>query len=66
MIIKIKVKTNSDKFKIIKHRDYWLVYVKSKPEQNKANIEIIKQFSKIYGKCRILKGLKSNNKLIEI
>ena len=66
MIIKAKIKTNSKEFKIIKKKNEWIIYVKSKPEQNKANLEIIKEISKKYERCKIIKGLKSKNKLLEI
>ncbi|MEM4397533.1 MAG: DUF167 domain-containing protein [Candidatus Woesearchaeota archaeon] len=40
--------------------------IKEKPEDNKANIEIIKFFSKLTGKkVKILLGLKSKNKILK-
>ena len=66
MIINIKVKTNQKKFSIEKKDNVWLISVTAPPERNKANIEIIKELSKIYGSARIVSGLKSNKKVIEI
>ena len=66
MIVQAKIKTNSKEFKIIKKKDHWIIHIRSKPEKNKANLEIIKELSKKYGKCRILKGKKSKNKILEI
>ena len=65
MIIKAKIKPNSKEFKIVKGKE-WTIYVKSKPEQNKANLEIIKELSKKYGSCKIIRGKNSKNKTIYI
>jgi len=43
------------------------VNIKAKAEQNKANIEIIKFFSKLLKKrVRIIKGLKSREKILNV
>ncbi len=65
MLIQVKVKTNQPSFSI-KQGDVWFIYVKSKAENNKANIEIIKELSKQYKSVKIVKGLKSNKKFIEL
>ncbi|MBU2633973.1 MAG: DUF167 domain-containing protein [Nanoarchaeota archaeon] len=42
------------------------VTIKEKAENNKANIEIIKYFSKLIGRrVRIINGLKSKRKVID-
>ncbi len=66
MIIHAKVKTRQKSFKIDKKGDIWVISVTSPPEKNKANIEIIKELSKIYGSARIISGLKSDKKKIDI
>ncbi len=66
MIITAKVKTHQKKFSIERKGDVWVISVTSPPEKNKANIEIIKELSKIYGNARIISGLKSEKKRIEI
>lgn len=67
---KIIVKPNSKETKIEdfdKNSNTYRISVKAKPEDNKANIEIIKFFSKLLKKrVRIANGLKSKDKIIEI
>ena len=66
MLIKAKVKTNQSKFSINKVDDILEIHTKSPPEKNKANREIIKELTKIYGKCKIVRGLKSSIKLLDV
>jgi uncharacterized protein (TIGR00251 family) len=67
MIIKIKVKTNQPKTEIIEKGYVWKVNIKAKPKNNKANLEIIKFFSKLFKKkVKIVNGLKNKEKLLEI
>ena len=40
--------------------------VKSAPENGLANIEIMKELSGKYGTVRIIKGLRSRNKILEL
>jgi len=50
MIIKVKVKTNSSKQSVESFgNDRYLVHVKSAPENNEANVEVIKLLSKELG-----------------
>ena len=66
---KVIVKPNSPKSKVVgfdKEREAYRVDIKAKPEQNKANIEVIKFFSKLLKKdVKIIKGLKSKQKVLE-
>ncbi len=66
---RIIVKPNSPKNKIInfdKEKNTYRVNIKERPEQNKANIEIIKFFSKLLKKkVKIIKGLKSREKVLK-
>lgn len=68
--LKILVKTNSKKNKIIgydKEKDAVRVEIKAPAENNKANIEIVKYFSRLLKKkVRIKSGLKSKIKLLVI
>lgn len=68
MIIKIRVKPNSSKSEIDLANS--VVYLKAKAEKNKANIELIKTLSKHYkissSNIKILKGLNSREKIVEI
>jgi len=68
MIIKIKVKTNSGKQEIFKlSDDEYKINLKNHPEDNKANVELIKLLKKYFNKnAKIIKGLKSKNKVIEL
>lgn len=65
--IKLKAKTNQKETKIISQTDSEITLsVKSPPEKNKANLEIIKFLSKQFGfKIKIVSGLKSKNKIID-
>ena len=68
--LKIRVKTRSNKFKIIQDGDLVVVHVKSAPTKGKANQEIIKKLSKMLGisssKLRIVSGATSTEKTLEI
>ncbi len=49
-----------------KERNAYRVSIKSKPQDNKANIELVKLLSKLSKKkIRIVSGLKSREKIIE-
>lgn len=61
MIIKARIKAGKDKFSVVEG-DVWLINVKSIPENNEANKEIINELSKKYSSVRIIKGLKSKEK----
>jgi len=64
----IKVKPNAPKTKIISENGNELVVaVHTPPENNKANIELIKFLSKKFGaEVRIVRGLKGKNKVVAI
>lgn len=66
---RIIAKPNSPKNRIIgfdEEKGAYRVEIEARPEQNKANIEIIKFFSKLLKKrVRIIKGLKSREKVLE-
>jgi len=68
--VKIIVRPNSKKTEIIrwdKDRDALRVNVKAHPEKGKANIEIVKFFSKKLKKKVIIKsGLTSKEKVLQI
>ena len=71
MIIKVKVKTNSSRQKIEKFdSDRYIVYVKSKPEDGKANMELMNLLAKEFGvpakAIHINFGRTSDEKLIEV
>ena len=67
MIIKVKVKANSGKQEIIKDNGNYIAYLKSAPENNKANIELLKLIGKHFKKtARIKTGIRGRNKTIEV
>ena len=66
MLVEAKVHTNSKKFKLEVDGDTLIIHTKSPPENNRANSEIVKELSKKYGSCKIVRGLKSKKKILEI
>jgi len=67
---KIIVKPNSSRNEVLRYdsdRKAYRVNIKARAEDNKANIEIIKFFSKLLGKrVRIISGLKSKEKILKL
>ncbi len=63
------VKPNSQKNEILgfdEEKQAYIVRIKAKPEDNKANIELVKFLSKeMKAKIRIVGGFKSKEKLLE-
>jgi uncharacterized protein (TIGR00251 family) len=68
MKIKIKLHANSSQEKIKElEKDFYEVWIKEKPIDGKANKSLEKFLRKYFGKsARIVSGLKSKNKVIEI
>ena len=68
MKIKIKVHPTSGKREIMKKSDdEFEVYLKSAPENNKANIELVKMVNKYFGReIKIVAGKNSKKKIVEI
>jgi len=64
------IKPNSKENKIIefnRENNIFRINIKAKPEDNKANIELIKFLSKsLKKKVRIVSGFKSREKVVEI
>jgi len=68
MKIKIKVKPNSSKEEIkkISEGDF-VVWLKEKPVDNKANIKLMKLLKKYFKQdAKIISGFTSKNKIIEL
>jgi len=67
MKIEVKVKTASGKQGIKKVGEKYIVNLRERAEDNKANIELLKLLKRKFKKgVRIIKGLKSKNKIVEI
>ena len=67
---KIIVKPNSSKSELVSYdaeKDVYRINIKARPEDNKANIEVIRFLKKLMKKdVRIISGLKSREKVIRI
>ena len=63
MLVKVKVKAGMKKFRIEKG-EIWLISVKAPAEKNMANMELLKELSKLYENVKIVKGAKAPKKLI--
>jgi len=69
MKIKIKVKPNSGKQEIVKldEKDCYVAYLKSVPENGKANIELLKLLQRYFKKeIKMKLGTKGRNKIVEV
>ena len=71
MKVNVKVKTCSSKQEIVEFGNHrYLIYLKSPPENNEANIEMIKLLSKHLGtpsgRIRIVAGQFNNEKVLEV
>jgi len=67
MMLEARVKTNQPGFSIKMTGLGIEIRVKSAPQDGKANTEIVKELRRLTGKdARILSGLKSKKKVIEI
>ncbi len=67
MKIEVYVKPNSSKTKIVAQKNnIYKVELKTSPENNKANIELIKLFTKKFKtKFKIVQGLTSKKKILK-
>ncbi|MDX9739358.1 MAG: DUF167 domain-containing protein [Candidatus Dojkabacteria bacterium] len=70
MRIEVRVSTNCKDTQVVSLNGIYKVKLKSKPLDNRANLELIDTLSKYFNVSKlsvtILKGLKSSNKLVEI
>jgi len=72
MIINVKVKTSSGKQEVVKDDkedkgDFYTVCLKSAPENNKANVELVKLLQRYFkSEVKIKSGLRSKNKVVEV
>ena len=64
----VKVKPNASVTKIVSEQNNQLtISIAAPPDKNKANIELIKFLSKYFSrKVRIVSGLSSRNKIVEV
>ena len=64
MIVKVRIKSNKKEFKIRRNSDVWDIELRSKPNQGKANAELLRELKRLYGNAKILRGFKSRDKII--
>ena len=68
--IRVKVIPNSRTHEVIREGDGFLVKVKEPPKEGKANKAVMESLARYFsvpqGSIRILSGLKSRNKVIEV
>ncbi|HLD84022.1 MAG TPA: DUF167 domain-containing protein [archaeon] len=64
MIVNCTVKKGSA-FRVEKGA-VWTIYVTEPAENNRANIQIIKEMSREYASVRILRGMSSRKKTLEL
>ena len=66
-MLSVSVKAGSGQFLISKKSDSLEIRTRSPAEGNRANMEIVKELSRLFGKeVRIVRGLKSKRKEILI
>jgi len=63
--VKVHVKSNKQEIKQI-DKDYYEVFLKSKPVHGKANAELVRLLSKKFGGAKIISGKKSKQKKVII
>ncbi|MFH1785491.1 MAG: DUF167 domain-containing protein [Candidatus Micrarchaeota archaeon] len=67
MIVEVSVVPNSKKFSILVKNKRVKVALKNKPENNRANIELVAGLSNLMGKeVKLISGHKSKNKKLSI
>jgi len=64
--LSIVVKPNARKTEVIEEGDVVRIAVAAPPEDNKANIELLKFLKRELGPVRLVSGAKSKRKIIEI
>jgi uncharacterized protein (TIGR00251 family) len=65
VLLSARVKAGSGSFSVSSEGDIITIRTKSPAEDNKANQEIIKNLSRLFGKeVRIIRGLRSRNKTL--
>ncbi len=65
IILSVRVKAGSGSFSVSQKEGFLEIRTRSPAEGNKANQEIIKELSHLFGReVRIIRGLKSRNKEI--
>jgi len=65
--IEVTVVPKSGRFQVTSKEGKLKIYLKSAPESNKANLELVKEMRRLLGaEVRIVSGLTSRKKVLEI
>ena len=65
--LSLRVIPHSSQLKLAEENNHLKLYLIAVADDNKANLQLIKFFKKEYGlKVRIVSGMRSRNKVIEI
>ena len=65
--LELRVIPHSSQLKLIEENNQLKLYLTAVADDNKANLQLIKFFKKEYDlKVRIVSGMKSRNKVVEI
>lgn len=66
MLIAVKVKTGAKKFGIVLKDGILRISLTEPAENNRANTELVKETTKLFGCCKIIRGMKSKTKTLEL
>jgi len=67
MLLEITVVPKSGRFEVVPKEGRVKVFLKSAPEKNKANMELLKEMKRLLkAEVRIVSGLTSKRKVLEI
>ena len=67
MKLKVKLHPNSSREKVEKVDEFYHVWLKEKPVDNKANVKLVKVLKKYFGKeVEIKSGFRSRMKVVEV
>ncbi len=64
VVFRARVKTGCSAFRVLRDYNSVIIECRSPPHKNMANLEIIKELSRIFGNAEILRGKSGRNKLI--
>ena len=66
LLVRAKIHPNSNEFKLQVKDGVLHVWLTEPPEQNKANLQLVRELSHILGFCRIARGAASKSKVLEL
>ena len=67
MLLEVTVVPRSGRFEIINDKGRIKIFLKSAPESNKANMELLKELKRLLGvEVRLVSGGSSRRKIIEV